>query len=148
MSCGVIRIYCFLSLVEAVSIYPKINKHRPGIAQTGRTIIFILIRRFTASMNTSNSSVLTLKLIAIKQKKKKHTKTPDRTPNRLPQRKQQTNCRERLFTPTQRPRVLVPSLRPSLIVRLYLFVPHLTPFATRDSPHTHLQLQRHLIMIK
>jgi hypothetical protein len=93
----------------------------------------MLIRRFTASMNTSNSSVH--QLIPIKwKKKKKHTKTPDRTPNRLPQRKQQTNSRERLFTPTQRPRVLVPSLCPSLVVRLYLFAPHLLLHSQQDSP--------------
>lgn len=39
ISCGVIKIYCFLSDILAVSI-----------------IIFIEIRRLTASMNTSNSS--------------------------------------------------------------------------------------------
>jgi len=51
--------YCFLSEELAVSIYMDTNyiSHKTLKEKKGQhTIILILIRRFTASMNTSNSS--------------------------------------------------------------------------------------------
>ena len=75
MSWGVIRIYCFLSEVLAVSI-----------------IIFILMRRLTASINTSNSSENTMDfqqtVDVVPPSRKLHTKAAQRAPDTFPQRKQ------------------------------------------------------------
>ena len=62
MSCGVMRTYCLRLDVLAVSIYETgccqhmLDKRPERGEQNEPTIIFILIRRLTASMKTSNSS--------------------------------------------------------------------------------------------
>ena len=89
-----------------------------------QTIIFILIRRFTASMNTSNSSgKIGIRIIFFLKKmlSLKHTQTSYGTTNRFPECQKQTNGRKRLLSSTQGPWILflVANLR-RLIIRLHL----------------------------
>jgi len=75
ISWGVMRIYCFLSDEFAVSIYTtKRNKKKSETSTDDNnlslTIILIEIRRLTASMNTSNSSIAHHKVGQRKNKNK------------------------------------------------------------------------------
>ena len=83
-------------------------------------IIFILIRRLTASMNTSNSSAKVSVWLACRAPVQVLTKTPERTTNGIPESQQKADGRERFFATTESLCVLVPrTLSLCLIIRLH-----------------------------